>query len=107
MKIVATLALALVSACAGTTTASRDSTGAAPARLGSQSCAAPLVASVAQKGSEVYSGPDGTSTLLATFKSDTPVCAESTSRGFGYRRIQLSDGRTGFVAEQSISNHRG
>jgi hypothetical protein len=104
MKIVAALTLALASACAGSSTASRDSSGATSTRLSSQSCTAPLVSSVAHKGSEIYSGPDGNSTLVGTLKSDTPVCAQSYPEGFGFRRVQFTDGRTGFVTEQSISD---
>jgi len=32
------------------------------------------------------------------------VCAQTVSEGFGFRRVKLTDGRTGFVAEQSISD---
>jgi hypothetical protein len=101
MKIVSALTLALASACAGTS-ASRDTRAVTSTRVGSESCSAPLVSSVAHRGTEVYAAPDANSTIVGTLKSETPVCAESVSQGFGFRRVTLSDGRTGFVAEQSI-----
>ena len=104
MKIVPALSLALASACAAGTSASRDSTGATSEKPSSESCAAPLVSSVAHRGSEIYSAPDTNSTVVATLKSDTPVCAQSFSEGFGFRRVKLTDGKTGFVTEQSISD---
>jgi len=103
MRIVPALTVALASACAGTS-ASRDAGGATSARLSGQSCAAPLVSLVAHRGTEIYAAPDANSALVGTLKSDTPVCAQTVSEGFGFRRVKLTDGRTGFVAEQSISN---
>ena len=103
MKVVSGLLLALASACAGTL-ASRDTNGADSAKLNGQSCATPLVSSVAQRGAEIYASPDGSSPLVGTLKSDTPVCAQSYSEGFGFRRVQFADGRTGFVSEERISN---
>ena len=102
MRIVPALTLALASACAGTS-ASRDN-GGATSRVNGQSCAAPLVSSVARRGTEIYAAPDANSALVGTLKSDTPVCAQAVSEGFGFRRVKLTDGRTGFVAEQSISD---
>ena len=104
MKVASALLLALASACAGAS-ASRGSGGSTTtATAGSQSCSAPLISSIARRGSEVYSAPDANSTVVATFKSDTPVCAEAYSQGFGYRRVKLSDGRTGFVADQGFGD---
>jgi hypothetical protein len=103
MRIVPALTLALACACASTS-ASRDTAGATSANLSSQSCPAPLVSSVAHRGTEIYAAPDANSTLVGTLKSDTPVCAQAVSEGFGFRRVKLTDGRTGFVAEQSISD---
>ena len=103
MRIVPALTLALASACAGTS-ASRDTGGATSARLSGQSCAAPLVSSVAHRGTELYAAPDTNSAVVGTLKNDTPVCAEAVSEGFGFRRVKLNDGRIGFVAEQSISD---
>ena len=47
--------------------------------------------------------PDGTSSMIATLKQDTPVCAASSTAGFGYRRVTFSNGQTGFVTESSLS----
>jgi len=103
MRIVPAITLALASACAGTS-ASRDTGPANSARVNGQSCAAPLVSLVAHRGTEIYAAPDANSALVGTLKSDTPVCAQTVSEGFGFRRVKLTDGRTGFVAEQSISD---
>jgi hypothetical protein len=101
MKIVSVLPLALVAACAGTSAS--DSGAATSAKLSSQSCAAPLVSYVAYRGAEVHAAPDGNSTVLTTFTTDTPVCAESLPDAAGFRRVRLSDGKTGFVSDQNIS----
>ena len=104
MKMASALLLALASACAGAS-ASRGSGGASTSSsAATTSCSAPLVSLVARRGAEIYTAPDGNSTLVATLKNDTAVCAESYSQGFGYRRVKLNDGRTGFVADQSITD---
>jgi hypothetical protein len=103
MKMVSALLLALASACAGAS-ASREAGTTTSAGVAGQSCSAPLVSSVARRGSEIYAAPDSNSAVVTTLKSDTPVCAETYSQGFGFRRVKLSDGKSGFVADQSISD---
>jgi hypothetical protein len=61
-----------------------------------------MVAVVAERGSAVRVAPDGTAALVATLDNATPLCASNDSRGFGYRRVRLADGRTGFIDESSL-----
>jgi len=91
MKAALALALIAAAACASTSADSRASSSDS------------LVPAVASRGTEVYAGPDGTSSMIATLKQDTPVCAASSTAGFGYRRVTFSNGQTGFVTESSLS----
>jgi hypothetical protein len=84
---------ALAAACATTT----PKTAAAPAR----DCGK-LVAAIAAPGSAVTVGPDGNTKAIATFADKTPVCVSSEPHGFGFRTIQLEDGRTGYIAEGAL-----
>lgn len=61
-----------------------------------------MMSAVAARGTAVREAPDGTSGLVATLNDRTPVCASNDSRGFGYRRVRLADGRTGFIEESSL-----
>jgi len=99
MKAALALALIAAAACAST---SADSRASSSPKMAGQSCADSLVPAVASRGTEVYAGPDGTSSMIATLKQDTPVCAASSTAGFGYRRVTFSNGQTGFVAENSL-----
>jgi hypothetical protein len=100
MKAVLALALMAVAACASTSADSRASTSP---KMAGQSCADSLVPAVAYRGADVYAGPDSTTSTIATLKQDTPVCAASSTAGFGYRRVTFANGRTGFVAEDRLS----
>lgn len=102
MRALCVLSLTVTFACA----AGSSSTGTSPATssmLDAQSCA-PMVPAVAYSGASVYGGPDSTSGAIATLKEDTPVCASSSTSGFGFRRVKLANGRSGFVEESSLSN---
>jgi hypothetical protein len=87
------LSFALAAACAAGTPS--ETAGAA------RDCG-PMVAAVASRGATVREAPDGTAQLVMTMPGPTPVCASSESRGFGYRRVRLADGRTGFIEESSL-----
>ena len=91
MKLIAAVALALAFGCATTT-----SPGASAAR--DNSCT-PAVAAL---GTTVYSRPDSTSTPVADLQGRTQVCASANSVGFGYRHVKLSDGREGYILEDSL-----
>src|SRR5207253_4017621 len=100
MKAALALALIAAAACAST---SADSRASSSPKMAGQSCADSLIPAVASRGSEVYAGPDGTTTTIATLKEDTPVCAASSAAGFGYRRVTFADGKTGYVTEERLS----
>jgi hypothetical protein len=61
-----------------------------------------MVPAVAAAHTDVRTAPDPTSNNLVTLSSATPVCAASNTSGFGYRRVQLADGRIGFVDETAL-----
>jgi hypothetical protein len=94
MKLLA-VTFALAAACASTKPAV---TSAAPAR----DCGK-MVPAVAERGSTVHTGPDGNAAEIATLQGSTPVCVSNDTLGFGFRRVKLSDGRTGFISEGSLS----
>jgi len=41
---------------------------------------------------------------MARFDENTPVCASTDSRGFGFRLIKLADGKIGYVEDSNLSN---
>jgi len=41
---------------------------------------------------------------MARFDEDTPVCASTDSRGFGFRLVQLANGKSGYVEDANLSN---
>jgi hypothetical protein len=96
MRLLA-VSFALAAACATAKPAATAS--AAPAR----DCGAKMVPAVADINTEVHAGPDGNAAELTTYKSKTPVCVSSDSLGFGFRRVKLSDGRTGYISESDLS----
>jgi hypothetical protein len=98
MKPFVALLLALSAACAGMSSSTNQSSAAA----NGQSCGT-MIPAVAYRGSPVYAGPDSTLTPITTLKQDTPVCASSESLGFGFRKVKLANGNTGFVPESSLS----
>ena len=100
MKVALALCLVSAVACAGVSADSRTSSSA---KAAGRTCADSLIPAVAFRGSEVYAGPDGTTTTIATLKEDTPVCAASSAAGFGYRRVTFGDGKTGYVTEERLS----
>jgi hypothetical protein len=97
MKPFVALPLALAFACASTSSSTTPTTAA-----GGQSCGQMLPA-VVYRGSDVYDIPDSSGAPIITLKEDTPVCASSESLGFGFRKIKLANGSTGYVSESSLS----
>jgi hypothetical protein len=100
MKAAFALALMAAAACAGT---SADSRASSSAKMAGQKCADSLIPAVAYRGTDVYEGPDPSTRMMLVLKQDTPVCAASLPHAFGYRRVTFSDGKTGFVTEDSLS----
>lgn len=90
MKLMLSASLLLAFACAT----------AQPAPT-AQSCTMGSPA-VANQGTDVYARPDGTSSVITTLKSDTRLCVNSDSQGFGFRHVKLADGRDGYVSESNL-----
>jgi hypothetical protein len=101
MKALCAVLLA-VTACA-TGSSSSGSAQASASKPDSQSCS-PMVAAVAYRGTDLFEGPDSSYASIATLKEDTPVCASASNAGFGFRRVKLANGTTGYVSENSLSN---
>jgi hypothetical protein len=97
------LTLALASACAGTSSSMSSSPSGTVAANG-QSCSSPLISAVAYRGTDVYAGPDSNLGPMIRLNTDTPVCASSTVAGYGFRRVTLADGRSGYVSDSNLSN---
>ena len=89
------LLLACAVACAGPSTATTPTAAA-------NACGA-MVPAVVYKNSQVFAGPDSSHKVLATVNQDTPVCASPDAQAFGFRKVKLADGSTGYVAESSLS----
>jgi hypothetical protein len=97
MRIIIGLALAAAAGCATTT-----SNTSSAQKLDAQACS-PLLPAVARQGADVFATPDSNAAPIATIKPDTQVCASDSPQGFGLTRVKLSDGRTGFVEQDSLS----
>jgi len=102
MKALCALLLAVPIACAtgSSSTGERQATASKP---DAQSCA-PMVPAVAYRGAELYDSADTSSARAERLKEDTPVCASSSSAGFGVRRVKLANGKIGYVQETDLSN---
>ena len=93
MKTLTLVSILFAAACA--------TTGAAQSGAPMQACEKGTSA-LLNRGAWVYSGPDSTSTPVEEVKSDQRVCASGDVAGFGFRRVNLPDGRTGFVEESNL-----
>src|SRR5207244_12457891 len=93
MKTLTLVSLLLATACATTTAQS-----GAPMQACEKGQAAVL-----NRGSWVYTAPDSTSKPVEEVRADQRVCAASDVSGFGFRHVNLPDGRDGYVSESSLS----
>jgi hypothetical protein len=89
-SLIGTLVIAAAGACATTSPAKTSW------NCGDQDRA------VAEQGAEVHAAPDGTSPVILAFRDVQPLCAGKDVAGFGFRRVTLPDGRSGFVSEGSL-----
>lgn len=90
MRFILVAALGLAAACATTMS-------------GSGTASASCEPATANDGAVVYSSPDPTSNPVAHLSSKTHVCADPDSVGFGFRKVKLDDGKSGYLAEKDIS----
>jgi hypothetical protein len=64
-----------------------------------------MILTVARRGTAVYDRPDAAvSAQTARLDEDTPVCASTDSKGFGFRLVKLANGKSGYVEESNLSN---
>jgi hypothetical protein len=61
-----------------------------------------MMAAHAGRGTVVLSAPDNNANTITTLEQGTDICASKESRGFGFRRVRLADGRVGFVDEHNL-----
>ena len=104
MKALCALSLAATLACA-TGSSSNASGSGGSAGADAQSCSLPMAPAVARRGTAVYDRPDFAVAVPTTrLGEDTPVCASTDSRGFGFRLVKLANGKSGYVEESNLSN---
>ena len=105
MKVLCALSLAATVACATGSSSSNPGGSGGSANGGAQSCSSPMIPAVARRGTPVYDRPDSAVTSpMARFDEDTPVCASTDSRGFGFRLVQFANGKSGYVEDANLSN---
>jgi len=71
---------------------------------GTWNCGGAMDRAVAESGSELYEAPDGNARSMGQLKDAQAVCVDKEVQGFGFRRVTLADGRSGFVRESSLMN---
>jgi guanyl-specific ribonuclease Sa len=98
----ALISLSFVFAAACATGRSVDETSGPAASASSSGDCGPMTAAHAGRGAVVLSAPDSTANSIATLQEGTAICASKDSRGFGFRRVRLPDGRIGYIDEQNI-----
>ncbi len=70
---------------------------------GTASASASCEPATANDGAVVYSAPDPTSTPVVKLSKSAHVCADADAVGFGFRKVKLDDGQSGYLAEKDIS----
>ena len=98
MRLALALPLALTFSCAGMSSSTASSPTAS-----SQQCGSSLVAVVAPRGTTIYESPDSATLPIASIDKDTSVCVSADRSGYGFRRVTLANGKTGYIAESSLS----
>ena len=103
MKALCALSLAATLACATGSSSNAASAGGST-KVDAQSCS-PMVPAVARRGTAVYEGPDSAVySTTARLAEDTPVCASTDAKGFGFRLVKLANGKSGYVEDSNLSN---
>jgi hypothetical protein len=62
-----------------------------------------MVPAVVQHDTDVYAGPDSTSAIVGSVGNNARLCAEASASGYGFRRVQMPNGRVGFIDESNVS----
>src|SRR5690242_6699766 len=107
MKTFLALLAAAASACATGSSSNTHNTAARAAGSAGDTrpCAAPMVSAVLARGTDVYDTADPSNAVKTRITEDTPVCASSTTAGFGYRRVQLANGKFAYVSPDDLSTN--
>ena len=103
MRSLCAVSLAVATLACASGSSSTRAASASVSKPDAQSCS-PMVPAVAYRGTEVYAAPDANGTPMAVLKEDTPVCVSTEATGFGLKRVKLSNGKTGFAAQTSLSD---
>jgi len=103
MKFIAAIAVCSALACASTSSTSSPTASSSEPRASGQ-CASGMVPAVVERDTDVYASPDSTSAVMGSVGNSAKVCAEAqAASGYGFRRIQMPNGRIGFVDESNLS----
>ncbi len=103
MKALCALSLTATLACATGSSSNAASSGG-PTKIDAQSCA-PMIPAVARRGTAVFDSPDAAVySTTARLAEDTPVCASTDTKGFGFRLVKLANGKSGYVEDSNLSN---
>jgi len=101
----AAAAFACATGSSSTTTASNPTSARTAGSAGdARPCATAMISAVLARGTTVYDTPDPANAVATRIDQDTPVCASSNNSGFGYRRVQLANGKVGYVSQDDLSN---
>jgi hypothetical protein len=95
-----TLSLLLAVACA---TSSPTAPPVAAPQVPSHACEKGL-AVIANRGAFIYTSPDTTASTVEQLRSDVRVCVASEVSGFGFRYVQLPDGRDGYIEDSHLTH---
>jgi hypothetical protein len=106
MRWIGAMTLLSMLACASTSSTSSPASSSGDQRSDSQSCSSPLVSAVVERDTDVFASPDSTSAVIAVVHNRAKVCADSSATGYGFRRVRLADGRSGFVDNEFVSELR-
>ena len=99
MKALLALPLALALGCAGASSSSNTKSATA---ANGQSCGSDVPA-ILYRNAQIFAGPSTSHSLVATVNQDTPVCASSEALAYGFRKVKLANGSSGYVIDSSLS----
>ena len=102
MKFIAAIAVCSALACASTSSTSSPMASSSEPRASGQ-CASGMVPAVVERDTDVYASPDSTSAVMGSVGNSAKVCADAQASGYGFRRVQMPNGRVGFVEESNVS----
>ena len=85
MKFIAAIAVCSALACASTSsTSSPPMASSSGETRASGQCASGMVPAVVERDTDVYAGPDSTSTVVGSVGNSAKVCADGQASGYGF-----------------------